>query len=278
MRIFLAENGQKTGPFDPWEVRGRLDRGEVTPRTLGWHEGCENWMPLKDLPALGLAARDNSPGSPPPLPDDHRESTGSPPDESHTPPPQTSYPDADDLPRPWSRFLARMMDMMIWFVLCLAFVRITGNSLVGFVTDPVQMLVAHVLMVVPEALCLSIFGTTPGKALLGLRVEKSGSGGPPERSVAWQRALVVLGFGNGFYLSYLAVAAWIYHYVGLMRSNSTWWDRKLGLRLRGSQIHPIQIIRFILAFFAINMLFGLIMGQENAEEWMRILREGPAAR
>ncbi|MFM7180048.1 MAG: RDD family protein [Verrucomicrobiales bacterium] len=270
MRIFLAENGQKTGPFHPWEVRGRLERGEVTEKILGWHEGCENWMPLKDLPALGLQERSEEP-VPPPLPEDFTNRDGAPASGENR---NVLYPDGEP-PRPWSRFLARSMDLMIWFTICVAFLRIIGQPIVPFLLNPVQLLIAYSLMALPESICLSVFGTTPGKILLGLRVVNKGGGGFPAPAVAWQRSLLVLVIGNACYYSLAAMVAWLFHYVGLMRNSSTWWDRKLGLQVRGEPIRPIQIIRFVLFFFALNLLFSAVMGRENLEEWMRIIQQAP---
>lgn len=270
MRIFLAENGQKTGPFHPWEVRSRLERGEVTEQMLGWHEGCENWMPLKDLPGLGLLDRAEDP-IPPPLPEDSAAGDG---ESNHRERRGMLYPDVEP-PRPWSRFLARSMDSMIWFTFCVAFLRVTGQPVVPFLLNPIQLLIAYSLMALPEAICLSVFGTTPGKALLGLRVLTKGGEGLPTPAVAWQRSLLVLVIGNACYYSLAAVVAWLFHYIGLMKNSSTWWDRKLGLQVRGQTIRPIQIVRFVLFFFALNLLFSAVMGRENLEEWMKIMQQAP---
>lgn len=277
MRIFLAENSQKTGPFDPWEVRGRLERGEITPEMLGWHEGCETWVRLKDLPALGMLDRPDDHMPPPlPLPD---EATGKSRELNPASGSQADllYPDGE-LPRPWSRFLARFMDMLIWLTLCVAFLRLAGQPIVAFLLSPLQMLLAHALMVVPEAICLSVFGTTPGKALLGLRVQAKGGDGLPAAALAWKRSLLVFAIGNAFYYSFVAVAAWVYHYIGLMRDSSTWWDRQLGLQVRGAPIRSIQIVRFVLFFTALNIIFSAVIGQENMEEWLRLMRMGPEPR
>lgn len=260
MRIFLAENGQKTGPFHPWEVRGRLERGEITEQLLGWHEGCEKWLPLKELPALGLQERTAEP-QPPPLPEIF------PPNE---PTSDTSnrqkvlYPDGEP-PRPWARLFARGVDFLIWFTVCVAFLRVTGQPVVPFLMDPYRFFIACVLIAVPEAICLSIFGATPGKLMLGLSVRTKGGESLPAAVTAWQRALLVFALGNACF-SIFAVAAWVFHYISLMKFNSTWWDRKLGLQVRGQPIGPGHIIRLVLFLFALNIIFGLILGPQNLED------------
>jgi magnesium-transporting ATPase (P-type) len=172
------------------------------------------------------------------------------------------------------------MDSMIWAAILFAFLRIIGQPIVPFLLNPVQVLIARALMTLPEALCLSIFGTTPGKALLGLRVRTMGGEGLPTPAVAWQRSLLVLVVGNAFYTIF-AVAAWVYHYTGLMRTSSTWWDRKLGLQVRSEPLYPIHIIRFALFLFAVMLLLVSVTGRENLEdmeEWMKTMHQAPEQR
>lgn len=49
MQFHVAQNGEKTGPFDRDEVYRRLVAGELKPTDLGWHEGLAEWEPLSKL-------------------------------------------------------------------------------------------------------------------------------------------------------------------------------------------------------------------------------------
>ncbi|MFN0074997.1 MAG: DUF4339 domain-containing protein [Prosthecobacter sp.] len=49
MQFHVAQNGEKTGPFDRDEVYRRLVVGELKPTDLGWHEGLAEWEPLSKL-------------------------------------------------------------------------------------------------------------------------------------------------------------------------------------------------------------------------------------
>lgn len=49
MQFHVAQNGDKTGPFDRDEVYRRLVVGEFKPTDLGWCEGMAEWEPLSKL-------------------------------------------------------------------------------------------------------------------------------------------------------------------------------------------------------------------------------------
>ncbi|HBJ83917.1 MAG TPA: hypothetical protein DDZ88_08620 [Verrucomicrobiales bacterium] len=49
MQIHVAQNGEKTGPFEREEVLRRLVAGDLKGSDLGWHEGLADWEPLSKL-------------------------------------------------------------------------------------------------------------------------------------------------------------------------------------------------------------------------------------
>lgn len=49
MQFHVAQNGEKSGPYDRDEVYRRLVAGELKPTDLGWHEGLNEWEPLSKL-------------------------------------------------------------------------------------------------------------------------------------------------------------------------------------------------------------------------------------
>lgn len=61
---YLGVNGQQQGPFDGPDLPTKVSSGELTPDTLVWTAGMEQWQPAREIPALApvLAI------APPPLP------------------------------------------------------------------------------------------------------------------------------------------------------------------------------------------------------------------
>lgn len=46
MNVWIVIDGERQGPIADYEVRRRISAGEFTRDTVGWHEGCQEWMPL----------------------------------------------------------------------------------------------------------------------------------------------------------------------------------------------------------------------------------------
>lgn len=46
---FIILNGKQEGPYSFEELR---EIKEITPDTLAWKEGMENWLPIRDIPEL----------------------------------------------------------------------------------------------------------------------------------------------------------------------------------------------------------------------------------
>jgi hypothetical protein len=65
MPLFIFKNQQQLGPYEESEVQAKLNTGDLSLDDLGWKEGLENWVPLRDL-YQNLQA--NKIPSPPPLP------------------------------------------------------------------------------------------------------------------------------------------------------------------------------------------------------------------
>ncbi len=45
MEVFIAKAGKRSGPFTPFQIRGKYDRGTLRPEDHIWFEGAENWLP-----------------------------------------------------------------------------------------------------------------------------------------------------------------------------------------------------------------------------------------
>lgn len=148
-------------------MRGRIKSGEITRESNVWREGMDAWQRAAEHPDLASAF-----SQPPPLPIA--------PSPKIPPPifePPVVKPGVVITSRPWPRFWARFIDNLIfvplfgfgiglWAVLYapdiyLQIVTMNG-VLFGILLLP---LVALFL-----ALCLIVVGTTPGKAIVGVRV------------------------------------------------------------------------------------------------------------
>ncbi|WP_311044277.1 MULTISPECIES: RDD family protein [unclassified Rhizobium] len=172
MKIWYYAVGQEhMGPISEGELRDLIKQGQATWETLLWRDGMSAWQPVSELPEFSAAFV-----TPPTLP--------------LKPPPVQALPvvavanvaiDAKrSLPlqsRPWPRFWARSIDTLllgpvIIFGAAVAFIfhapdlylqmMAMNAGLLGIIVLPALGLLLAILMV--------LTGTTPGKAIVGVRV------------------------------------------------------------------------------------------------------------
>jgi GYF domain 2 len=49
MDIWIIRDGEKTGPFHDFEIRRKIEAGELSATTSAWHEGLTAWKPLVEI-------------------------------------------------------------------------------------------------------------------------------------------------------------------------------------------------------------------------------------
>jgi len=225
-----------------------------------------------DTKAAGTAASATPPKSdPPPRPFIDTE------DEPAAKTPLASIPEIAFSHRPpvIRRFWARIFDYHFYLFSILLLTRIAGIPLSNFFSDPQRLvpdvqyfLGAIIVAFFLEAWLLSTFATTPGKWLLGMRIEEAGMGGKPPaflRSV--HRTFLFYLCGKGFLIlfPFLMLFLWIYHAVSLLKRGQTYWDRRLGLRITTFPINAFNILIFVGAILAINFAISAVGGEQLAE-------------
>lgn len=146
-------------------------------------------------------------------------------------------PEEDAEPKlicPWRRYLARTLDYLLCEQLLLTPIMLIARpnvALSGVGVSVALTVGAIALMLLLEPLCLHYFGTTPGKRLLGLYVERP-DGGRLSFGEAARRTFDVLSSGLGFYVPILSqvllILSWLKHREGRPLS----WEADSELRLR----------------------------------------------
>jgi uncharacterized RDD family membrane protein YckC len=49
MQIYIAKNGQQTGPYSVDQIKSLLDSNMITLRDLAWHDGLTQWRPIHEI-------------------------------------------------------------------------------------------------------------------------------------------------------------------------------------------------------------------------------------
>lgn len=106
----------------------------------------------------------------------------------------------------------------------------------------ISFLVAGAVHIVFDAVLVTLFGKTIGKALLGLTV--TNAHGPVRFQVALRRALRVWARGNGCYMFFplVPLLAWRAAYKAALASGETDWDRLCQTTVKQGQV---GLLRFV---------------------------------
>ena len=146
------------------DVLSMLQLGELKPDTLGWHTGCEQWLPLRELPALADAELDMPPTDAADQPEPIAVELG-----EKLPPNLPPLLFDVVLPSPFSRFLARMVDMSLYATTLLGILYAAHVPFSGAFQP--FILTFWLPLILLEACLLTQCGTSPGKWLLGIKLQ-----------------------------------------------------------------------------------------------------------
>lgn len=244
MDIYWIADKKQCGPATVPDVLSLVQMGELTPDTKGWHAGCEQWMPLRELPALADFLQEKPEPQPdaelPPVP-----AASETPGDAAAPLPEDAV--RVYLPSPAVRLLARLVDMALYVLLVFGVIyvrEIPFNA--GLLPSSPLMWMGYVLL---EALLIGTLGTTPGKALMGIRVHCV-NGARMTMGRAFSRAGLVFVCGLGMMVSLLPVFMMGYSWWMLRSRGITVWDARCAtLPL---QMAPTRMLR---QFMAVAVVF-----------------------
>lgn len=251
MDIYWIKDKKKCGPATVPDVVSLVQMEELTPQTLGWHAGCEKWTPLAELPALAdfLNPREPEPEDVPPA-----EAENEPGTQETLPPVPQKLPEGAIriyMPTPTMRLLARFVDVSMYMALIfIAYsVRQEPYSASLLPSNPFFW----VAMLVIEATLLNFFGTTPGKALFGIRIGDIANQQPMSNlgfGRAFMRSFMAFVGGLGMMMSFLPAIMCAFSWWQLHRKGITFWDARLGsLPMQREKVSRVRHFMAILIIF-----------------------------
>jgi uncharacterized RDD family membrane protein YckC len=252
MQIYVAIDDQKAGPFTLFQVEEKLRSGEFSDDQLAWYEGIDDWKPLRDLAAFEsfFRIRDNQLEK-----ERKRESAER----------AAAYRETRDaaLPktevRPWTRFWARNLDFFFFLALCLAIFE--GIRVAGWIDAPITRFMELFPVFLPlmhllEAYFLSHWGTTAGKALVGIHITDSESR-PLGFRAALRRSLGVYVLGVGCYLPFFSLLAMAFGFHSLRTKKRNFWDVAAESYV---QHNPLQARHVLIPLALVFLVFTLLSG------------------
>jgi hypothetical protein len=205
---FYVVNGEQRGPVSVAQLRAWVQQGRITPDTLVWREGMEEWV-------CASAASELAPNGA--LDSVEKGALPSP------------WAEGSQV-RPWVRLVARSIDVMLFsmvvgLVLGMFY---TEAAIRGNLAVPLAVLLGWCFV---EPLLLSRWGTTVGKALLRVRVRRVSDGGVLSYREGLERSLHIWARGLAMGLPIVGIIAQFLAYQDLVNRGTTAWDRLGGYRV-----------------------------------------------
>lgn len=162
-------------------------------------------------------------------------------------------------PHPWIRFFARSIDM------CLAFAAVCGAALKLHVSPYVTGGVMVAGWVFLEAAMIAIFGTTPGKLLLGVYVRRH-DGKHLTYQQALRRSVEVWLVGMGLGLPVISLIAEVMAHLDLNHNGASTWDRRRCLIVHHDHCAPARAAAAVVGSLALAIMPALSLTWQNPSQ------------
>lgn len=249
MEYHLSIDGERSGPYSQFAVIQRIRDGQVKKTDLIWRNGLDEWQSCENLEEFNGYW---------PLTEDEIQRAEQARNLART---------ELDRPQPWLRFWARILDYL-WFIGIIAIlVQIflpagAEKWIIQAAQNYIPLDSAIILCFVPiEALLLSRYGTTPGRALLRLQVRLRETGSLPSFRQALGRSFYVFVLGVALWLPLVSLLAMTWWRIHLLRKGSTPWDDRWGTRVEHGEpeIWRYITLGFILFLIVIMAIMSLVI-------------------
>jgi RDD family/GYF domain 2 len=252
---WYLDGRNKTGPVPFQELQHLLESGAIGLRTVVWKGDEAECRPLVDFEEFAAYGA---------KPADVRQRLAS------------SF-----RATAWPRFFARHLDLY-WEMLFLAFI---GGLLLGPLVDTEEWIVSGssyllFVLIIPFSLGLDavvhgLFGTTPGKRLLGLTVRRLGNGRLTTRQHLL-RNFRVWASGLAFGVPVFTLGTYYFQWTRLARGVPTSYDTAAEVQVVGTPLRPWRKLAVGLAFLGVWAFFTTVLVGER--HLTAHLREAKAAR
>lgn len=269
MNIWIISEGEKAGPYADYEVRKMIAEGKCKEDTVGWHDGCAEWMPLS---RMSLFEREF----------DQPEVVDS---SAAVPPPLSGSVRGGGACDGWApgvywmrRFWARGLDLQLFAGLFWIGLYVVGVDVGAVLRNLWLMLLLYLPWVPIEAYLIARFGTTPGKWLAGLRVVRPG-GGVSDFANSLRRSLQVYFLGIGMGWGVVSLICMCISLVTVRAAGRAVWDRDGYHVVEGLRWTKRRGLVLILAYFLVSQLQLMVLAPHIIEhmkqypEWRELMEK-----
>jgi uncharacterized RDD family membrane protein YckC len=255
MEIWIVRDGERSGPYQDFEVRRRINASEWNENTPAWHEGMKEWGTLGEIECFRREFQQESEAEKSPTRDESAlEKTSVQPD----------YSNASGRLHLGRRFWARWFDLYLYEGIWWMAIWAMGAD-IGAVLDQTWLMIFHFMpWFVLEIVMLQRFGTTPGKWLMGLRVlNRDGSRMNVSESMrrAWRVYFIGIGMGWGL----LALICQLMALAGVKRFGMPIWDHAGGHQVIAEPLRGARVGAFVCLWFVVLQMQMLVVSPHVVE-------------
>jgi uncharacterized RDD family membrane protein YckC len=252
--------GQKQGPVSRDDIAARYSAGQISDSTLVWSAGMSQWRPLIEVYDL-YAYLESLRLTPPPIPNaEFRQGTthshaGPEPEPTCQPKMQAPAAEWTEAVSPWRRWFARLADVTLFGTM----LALVVPSRFWFDNELANSWVITVAWLPLEILFIGARGTTPGKALMNLRVSHFDAKSRLTLGQSAARAWGALVAGQGLGIPIVSLVTQINQYRRIADGRPVSYDEN-NSRVFGG---PLGAGRALLAVaVAALVLFLIAIGQQ----------------
>lgn len=244
MKIWLLENGERTGPHEIYTIRDRISNEELNADTPAWYEGAEGWVSLAEVPAYSSYFKKVAE-----VEGDHlnfenedlligegNEDLG-----SYSPQSGVHVSQHEPL-HPVRRFFARMLDLSLYTTI-LIIIKVQMGLNPMDIENVFQLILFQLPYIIIDGLALSYFGTTPGKWLLNIKL-RSSNGSMLAVGASLIRSVRVWILGLGMQSIFIVVSLPFAWFIA-SKYGKFLWDLPHNNITECSPLSPLKIILFI---------------------------------
>jgi uncharacterized RDD family membrane protein YckC len=243
MDIWIIQDGEKTGPLHDFEIRRKIETGELAANTPAWHDGLDSWKPLGEIDLFAREFELVKPTDETPAESSER--------------PRSPLPATN--PYLIRRFWARWFDLHLYSGAWLIIIWAMGCDIGAVLSNPWIILFRFVPWFIIEAILLSRFGITPGKWLLGIRIVND-DGRLLSLQDAIRRSMRVLFLGIGFGWIVLSPICQLLAYFTTRKLGKPLWDHAGGHHLEAGPLNPLRLTFYVVGLFAALQLQMIVVG------------------
>lgn len=251
MDFWIIRDGVRAGPYPDFEIRSKIQHGDLERDSMLWSEGLEGWTRLNDMDLFREEFEKRDP-------------------RSESEPVRTPIPKLEDVPVPTKeakpkayivrRFWARWLDLTVYGSFWWLALYFAGRNIESVLLSDWMLLPMYIPWFVLEAWLLHRYGSTPGKWLMGLHLRNEDDS-LLSLSAAIKRSLRVLVSGIGFGWKLLSPICQLMSWFTTRRIGKPIWDYLGQHKVVAKPLVPWKVIILVCIFIASVFLRMAIQGR-----------------